>query len=76
MRRPAVLEEDLRGDVRGAAAAAEQFDGLMKVGVALRDPLRERGWIPGLHQHVEPPALDFPAFVRFSFEERQLVHLA
>jgi hypothetical protein len=69
-------EQDLRGDVGGAAATADELDGLVQVGLALGDSLGEWERVPGLHEDMEPPTLDLPALVVFSFEDRQLFHPA
>ena len=60
--REAPLDEDLGGRLR-RAALADQVDGVMQIGVAVGDLLRKREREPGLHQHVQAPALDFRLLV-------------
>ena len=62
------IEQDLGGDVRGAATGADQLDRLMEIRVALRDPLGEGKRITRLHEDVEAPALYLAAFVLFPLE--------
>jgi hypothetical protein len=71
-----MLEEDLRGDVGGAAAMTDQLHGFVKIGFALGDPLGERKWVAGLHEDVKAPTFDLPALVLFPLEDRQLFHPA
>jgi hypothetical protein len=70
------LEQDLGRDFGCAAAAADELDRLVEVGLAVRDALRERERVARLHEDMEPPAFDLAALVLFSLEDRQVVHLA
>src|SRR5262245_7856422 len=63
---PTGLEEDLGGDLR-LAAAPDELDGVMEVGLAVREPLGQQERIARLHQHVQPPAFDLGAFVLLVF---------
>jgi hypothetical protein len=70
-----VLEENPRSDLV-AAAGTDQLDGAMKVGFAVGELLGQWERVPGLDQHVEPPALDFRALsLLFRFDHfDQLTH--
>jgi hypothetical protein len=74
--RPAAgdLEENLGGHLGRAAAASDEFDRLVQIGLALGDALGERERVTSLHEHVQAPAFDLAALVVFSLEDRQLVH--
>ena len=75
-RQALLLQENLRRDVGRATAATDELHGFMKVGLALRDPLRERERVTGLHEDVKAPTLDLPALILFPLEDRQLFHPA
>jgi hypothetical protein len=61
------LEQDLGRDFRRAAAAADQVDREMEIGMARRESLGEGQGVAGLHEHVEPPALHLAALVLVPF---------
>ncbi len=63
------LEQDLGGDFGRAAAAVDQVDREMEIGVARGQALGEGEWVAGLHQDVEPPALHLSALVLVPFVE-------
>ena len=54
------LEQDLDGSL-GRAALPHQLHRPVKIRLASGKPLGERQGIPGFHQDVEAPALDFRA---------------
>jgi len=59
-----------------AASPIDELNGLVQVGFALCDPLREGERKARLHQDVQAPALHLAALVLFSFKDRQLFHPA
>ena len=55
------LEQDLGGRLERAAAARDQLDRAVQVGLGMRELLGERQGIPGLDQDVEAPGFDLLA---------------
>jgi len=70
-----VLEQDVGGGLGSAAAAVDQVDREVEVGMARCQALGEGERVAGLHQHMEAPALNLAALVLVPFvEKRQLIH--
>src|SRR2546423_15701451 len=67
-------EEDLGGRLV-LAALSHELDSAVEIRFAAGEALRERQRIAGLHEHMQPPALDLRALVRFGLSSlRRLAH--